>query len=122
MTAPLMERLKMPLDIPGTTMSFIASLIYETTQGLPWDEADEMVKQQYMNTAIHIINAAEPIWRSRTTSDRAATVGTLQSLSRMALLRGIPMLGKAESTYDREKIVQDWIAECAERYEKLGRV
>lgn len=112
----------MPLDIPGTTLSFIASMIYETTQGRPWDEADEMVKQEYLNTAIHIINAAEPVWRSRTAGDREATVGTLQSLSRMAVLRGIPMLKQAESSYDREKIVQDWIAECAERYAELGRV
>jgi hypothetical protein len=103
-------------------MSFIAVLIYETTQGLPWDEADEMVKQQYLKTAIHIINAAEPVWRSRTSGDRDATVGTLQSLARMATVRGIPMLKEAESEMDRELVVRNWINECTERYSKLGRV
>ncbi len=117
----------MATDIESTTMYHIASMIFRFdpknadrvfedlsyADQLPW----------HMN-AVAILNAAEPLWRSRVAEapERAVAVGALESLSRMALVRGIPMLGRAESTYDREKIVQDWIQECADRYAEIGRV
>lgn len=116
-------------DIESTTMHFVARLLYNLSPDpkdldRPFEELNDREWNAWHMKAVAVINAAEPLWRSRVTApeDRAATVGTLQSLARMATVRGIPHLYAAESTMEKEQAVQTWINECADRYSELGRV
>lgn len=116
-----------PTDIQNTTMHFVARLLYNISPDhldRRFEELDDQEWNAWHMKAVAIINAAEPLWRSRVTApeDRVATVGTLQSLARMATVRGIPNLYGAESTMEKEQAVQAWINECADRYSELGRV
>ncbi|URP22135.1 hypothetical protein SEA_BIG4_51 [Microbacterium phage Big4] len=119
-------------DIESTTMAFIAAHLFA------WDSANEnrfdaedvwlglsdAEREEWNQKAIRLIGLAEPVWRSRiaTPESRIETVGTLQSLARMATVRGIPEMRGAESTAEKELAVRNWIQGCATRYGEIGRV
>ncbi|UDL16331.1 hypothetical protein SEA_ZOOMAN_47 [Microbacterium phage Zooman] len=119
-------------DLENTTMAYVAGILFaqyceaigSQDDEAAWAKLTDEQKRVWYDRAVRVIDVSEPVWRSRiaTPESRIETVGTLQSLARMATVRGIPEMYGAESTMEKELAVRNWIQGCATRYGEVGRV